>query len=105
MSERIDHAEDVVKRTQDVYREFFSDGLARDGFARKLRSALFEALYGKPRSESVWLNEISPEQHRAESPHHSCGREEGHDGHAWRGSLREFGGVDVTRTYWCEGVK
>jgi hypothetical protein len=96
-------------RAQDVYRKFFTDSqVGRDSyreFIGKLQAELFEALYGKPRSDSIWLDQISPEQHRAENPHHPCGRDEPHDGHVWRGSRREFGGAcEVTRTYWCEGI-
>lgn len=55
-------------------------------------------------SGSIWLNECDPEELRAESPHHPCGKEDLHDGHAWRGTSTEFGGAcKVTRTYWCEG--
>jgi hypothetical protein len=51
------------------------------------------------------MDEISPEEFRAECPHVMCSREEAHDGHGWRGTSHEFGGaVEVTRTYWCEGV-
>lgn len=54
---------------------------------------------------SIWMNEISTEEFRANYPHVRCGRDEPHDGHGWRGTRREFGGaVEVTRTYWCEGV-
>ena len=99
----------TIERVQGVYRKFFTDSqTGRDNyreFIGKLQAELFEALYGKPRSSSVWLNEISPEQHRAESPHHPCDNEQVHEGHVWRGTRREFGGAcDVTRTYWCEGV-
>jgi hypothetical protein len=53
---------------------------------------------------SVWMDETSPEEFRAECPHVSCSREDTHDGHGWRGTSREFGGaVEVTRTYWCAG--
>lgn len=102
-------AEAAVKQAREVYRKFFTDAqVGRDSyreFIGKLQAELFEALHGKARSTSLWLDQISREQHEAENPHHPCGKDRAHDGHVWRGSRREFGGAcEVMRTFWCEGA-
>jgi hypothetical protein len=56
--------------------------------------------------KSIWLSECDPAELRDESPHIRCRRGEPHEGHAWRGTTSQFGGaVEVTRTYWCEGIE
>jgi hypothetical protein len=99
----------AVEQAREVYRKFFTDAqVGRDGYRQfigKLQAELFEALHGMPRSSSIWLDQISREQHEAENPHHPCGKEQAHEGHVWRGSRGEFGGAcEVIRTYWCEGI-
>lgn len=57
-------------------------------------------------TRSIWLSECDPAEMEAESPHLPCGKDDAHEGHAWRGTVKAFrGAVEITSTYWCEGIK